>query len=164
MILLSRSSCLIAASPDPMALESLAGNVSCNASSSSASMRSRAPDWRLSPPVTSISVERSVMAGAAVPMQECIGQRARSGVKYECWPTLVDPIVRATCSPASTDAAIPHRPRLYVANVAQHAVQRGNQRQPCFFVDVHRRRYLQDLREMSGPAKIGRPQKTPSTG
>jgi putative transposase len=33
--------------------------------------------------------------------------------------------------------------------VAQHVVQRGNDRQPCFFTDIDRIRYLQDLHELS---------------
>jgi putative transposase len=33
--------------------------------------------------------------------------------------------------------------------VPQHLVQRGNDRQPCFFADIDRMRYLQDLRELS---------------
>lgn len=44
---------------------------------------------------------------------------------------------------------MPRRPRLDLPGVAQHVVQRGNDRQPCFFTDVDRRRYLQDLHELS---------------
>lgn len=36
-----------------------------------------------------------------------------------------------------------------MAGVAQHIVQRGNDRQPCFFRDADYDRYLQDLREAS---------------
>ncbi|WP_295942186.1 transposase [uncultured Xanthomonas sp.] len=44
---------------------------------------------------------------------------------------------------------MPRRPRLDLPGVAQHIVQRGNDRQPCFFIDIDRIRYLQDLRELS---------------
>ncbi|MCK7595316.1 transposase [Pseudomarimonas salicorniae] len=39
------------------------------------------------------------------------------------------------------------QPRLDLPGVAQHIIQRGNDRQPCFFEDADRRRYLDDLRE-----------------
>lgn len=42
---------------------------------------------------------------------------------------------------------MPRKPRLDLAGVAQHVVQRGNDRQPCFFREVDYVRYLQDLRE-----------------
>lgn len=42
---------------------------------------------------------------------------------------------------------MPRMPRLDVAGVAQHVVQRGNDRQPCFFRELDYLRYLQDLRE-----------------
>jgi len=38
---------------------------------------------------------------------------------------------------------------LDLPGVPQHLVQRGNDRQPCFFADIDRVRYLQDLRELS---------------
>ena len=44
---------------------------------------------------------------------------------------------------------MPRQPRLDLANIPQHIVQRGNDRQPCFFTDVDRMRYLQDLREIA---------------
>ncbi|WP_369943688.1 transposase [Xanthomonas medicagonis] len=44
---------------------------------------------------------------------------------------------------------MPRRPRLDLPGVAQHIVQRGNDRQPCFFTDIDRIRYLQDLHELS---------------
>ena len=44
---------------------------------------------------------------------------------------------------------MPRRPRLDLPGVAQHIVQRGNDRQPCFFADIDRIRYLQDLHELS---------------
>ena len=44
---------------------------------------------------------------------------------------------------------MPRQPRLDLANIPQYVVQRGNDRQPCFFSDVDRVRYLQDLREVA---------------
>ncbi|WP_082028696.1 transposase [Xanthomonas sacchari] len=44
---------------------------------------------------------------------------------------------------------MPRRPRLDLPCVAQHIVQRGNDRQPCFFADIDRIRYLQDLHELA---------------
>jgi putative transposase len=44
---------------------------------------------------------------------------------------------------------MPRNPRLDLADVAQHIVQRGNDRQPCFFRESDYVRYLQDLREAS---------------
>lgn len=44
---------------------------------------------------------------------------------------------------------MPRQPRLDLANIPQHVIQRGNDRQPCFFTDVDRVRYLQDLREIA---------------
>lgn len=43
---------------------------------------------------------------------------------------------------------MPRQPRLDLAGVAQHIVQRGNDRQPCFFRDVDYLRYRQDLVEL----------------
>lgn len=42
---------------------------------------------------------------------------------------------------------MPRMPRLDLPSVAQHLVQRGNDRQPCFFRECDYVRYLQDLRE-----------------
>ncbi len=42
---------------------------------------------------------------------------------------------------------MPRTRRLDLPGVAQHVVQRGNDRQPCFFREVDYLRYLQDLRE-----------------
>jgi putative transposase len=44
---------------------------------------------------------------------------------------------------------MPRRPRLDLPGIPQHVVQRGNDRQPCFFADVDRQRYLQDLKEIA---------------
>ncbi|MCD9088270.1 transposase [Stenotrophomonas sp. SY1] len=41
------------------------------------------------------------------------------------------------------------QPRIDLPGVAQHVIQRGNDRQPCFFRDIDRVRYLQDLRELT---------------
>jgi putative transposase len=41
------------------------------------------------------------------------------------------------------------KPRVDLPGVAQHVIQRGNDRQPCFFRDIDRLRYLQDLRELA---------------
>ena len=41
------------------------------------------------------------------------------------------------------------RPTKAKAAIPQHVVQRGNDRQPCFFADVDRQRYLQDLKEIA---------------
>ncbi len=48
---------------------------------------------------------------------------------------------------------MPRQPRLDLPGIPQHVVQRGNNRQPCFFTDIDRQRYLQDLRELA--LKIG---------
>ncbi|MGN6706252.1 MAG: transposase [Rhodanobacter sp.] len=42
---------------------------------------------------------------------------------------------------------MPRQPRLDVAGVPQHIVQRGNDRRPCFFQDIDHVRYLDELRE-----------------
>lgn len=42
---------------------------------------------------------------------------------------------------------MPRTKRLDLPGVAQHVIQRGNDRQVCFFRDVDYTRYLQDLRE-----------------
>ncbi|RXR06569.1 transposase [Pseudoxanthomonas composti] len=44
---------------------------------------------------------------------------------------------------------MPRQPRLDLPGVPQHLVQRGNDRQRCFFAEIDRIRYLQDLRELS---------------
>ena len=43
---------------------------------------------------------------------------------------------------------MPRRPRIDLPGVSQHIIQRGNDRQPCFFADVDRIRYLDELREI----------------
>lgn len=44
---------------------------------------------------------------------------------------------------------MPRQPRLDLAHIPQHVVQRGNDRQPCFFTDIDRTRYLQELSEIA---------------
>lgn len=44
---------------------------------------------------------------------------------------------------------MPRRPRLDLANIPQHIVQRGNDRQPCFFSESDYQRYLTELREIT---------------
>ena len=44
---------------------------------------------------------------------------------------------------------MPRLPRIDLAGIPQHVVQRGNDRQPCFFTDVDRVRYLDELRELT---------------
>lgn len=41
------------------------------------------------------------------------------------------------------------RPRIDLPGIPQHVVQRGNDRQPCFFTDADRHCYLQNLREIA---------------
>lgn len=44
---------------------------------------------------------------------------------------------------------MPRRPRLDLPGVAQHVIQRGNDRQPCFFVVDDYVRYRDDLRDIA---------------
>lgn len=44
---------------------------------------------------------------------------------------------------------MPRPLRIDLPHVPQHVVQRGNDRQPCFFQPIDRLRYLDDLREIS---------------
>jgi len=45
---------------------------------------------------------------------------------------------------------MPRKPRFNLLGVPQHIVQRGNNRAPCFLGDGDYRRYLDDLRKVSG--------------
>jgi putative transposase len=79
----------------------------------------------------------------------------KTGVRVH-FPTGNDGVIRqivaacmGTLNTACTGAPMPRQPRLDLANIPQHVVQRGNDRQPCFFTDVDRVRYLQDLREIA---------------
>lgn len=44
---------------------------------------------------------------------------------------------------------MPRLPRLDLPGIAQHVIQRGNDRQPCFFTPDDYRRYLHDLNEIA---------------
>jgi len=44
---------------------------------------------------------------------------------------------------------MPRHPRIDLPHIAQHVVQRGNNRRPCFFQDVDYLRYLSELRELA---------------
>ena len=40
---------------------------------------------------------------------------------------------------------MPRKPRLHLVGIAQHRVQRGHNREPCFFAEDNYRRSLDDL-------------------
>lgn len=42
---------------------------------------------------------------------------------------------------------MPHRPRIILPNVPQHIIQRGNNRDVCFYADEDYIRYLDWLKE-----------------
>ena len=44
---------------------------------------------------------------------------------------------------------MPRHPRIDLPDIAQHIIQRGNDRQACFFEDIDRVRYLHDLRDIA---------------
>ena len=44
---------------------------------------------------------------------------------------------------------MPRPPRIDLPGIAQHVIQRGNDRRPCFFAEIDYVRYLQDLREIA---------------
>lgn len=44
---------------------------------------------------------------------------------------------------------MPRPLRLDLPGIPQHVIQRGNDRQPCFFSDVDHQRYRDDLRELA---------------
>lgn len=44
---------------------------------------------------------------------------------------------------------MPRSCRLDIPGVAQHVIQRGNDRRPCFFAEIDYVRYLQDLRDIA---------------
>jgi putative transposase len=45
---------------------------------------------------------------------------------------------------------VPRKPRLILPGVPQHVIQRGNNREPCFFAESDYRRYLDDLQTSAG--------------
>lgn len=49
--------------------------------------------------------------------------------------------------PPDRQRTMPRPPGLDLANVPQHVIQRGNNRQPCCFRGIDYIRYLRDLRE-----------------
>lgn len=56
---------------------------------------------------------------------------------------------RSRCVLRLPEHVMPRQPRLDLPNIPQHVVQRGNDRQPCFFADEDYIRYLSELREIS---------------
>ena len=44
---------------------------------------------------------------------------------------------------------MPRQPRLDLPGIPQHVIQRGNDRQPCFFSSDDYERYRRELRELS---------------
>jgi len=42
---------------------------------------------------------------------------------------------------------MPRKPRFQFAGVPQHVIQRGNNREPCFYAEADYRRYLSDCHE-----------------
>jgi len=50
---------------------------------------------------------------------------------------------------------MPRRTRIALPNIPVHIIQRGNNRQPCFFADEDYRRYLDWLAEYANmPSKF----------
>ena len=45
---------------------------------------------------------------------------------------------------------MPRKPRFNLVGLPQHVIQRGNNREPCFFSDQDYRRYLEALEEVAG--------------
>ena len=44
---------------------------------------------------------------------------------------------------------MPRKPRFNLIGIPQHVIQRGNNREPCFFTEQDYRRYLDDLLEVA---------------
>ena len=44
---------------------------------------------------------------------------------------------------------MPRKPRFNLIGIPQHVIQRGNNREPCFYAEQDYRRYLNDLREVA---------------
>ena len=51
---------------------------------------------------------------------------------------------------------MPRRPRLDLPGIPQHVVQRGNDRQPCFFQEADYLRYPQELNELASALRRSR--------
>ena len=45
---------------------------------------------------------------------------------------------------------MPRKPRFNLVGIPQHVIQRGNNREPCFYAAQDYRRYLDDLKVKSG--------------
>jgi REP element-mobilizing transposase RayT len=50
---------------------------------------------------------------------------------------------------------MPRRARLVVAGIPWHIIQRGNNRQACFFTTADYQRYLQDRVSRPGSSAVG---------
>ena len=44
---------------------------------------------------------------------------------------------------------MPRKPRFNLVGIPQHVIQRGNNREPCFYAEQDFRRYLDDLLDVS---------------
>ena len=44
---------------------------------------------------------------------------------------------------------MPRKPRFNLIGIPQHVIQRGNNREPCFYTEQDHRRYLDDLQEVA---------------
>ena len=42
---------------------------------------------------------------------------------------------------------MPRKPRFNLVGIPQHVIQRGNNREPCFYAEENYQRYLEDLEE-----------------
>lgn len=49
---------------------------------------------------------------------------------------------------------MPRQPRIDLPGIAQHVIQRGNDRQPCFFTELDYQRYRTELRELALRADV----------
>ena len=44
---------------------------------------------------------------------------------------------------------MPRKPRFNLIGIPQHVIQRGENREPCFYAEQDYRRYLKDLQEVA---------------
>jgi putative transposase len=56
--------------------------------------------------------------------------------------------------PGQDLSTVPRQPRIDLPGIAQHVIQRGNDRQPCFFTDADYQMYLTELRELALQADV----------
>jgi len=49
---------------------------------------------------------------------------------------------------------VARKPRFNLSGIPQHVIQRGNNREPCFFAEQDYRRYLADLKENRGQITV----------